>query len=271
VVIAHLRHAVKRRAGEWLLALGMLAGLGLGAYDLGARRSDQAPLSADVVATVNGHPIQRLDYERALAAVAADRRAGALDAALAQRVLDRLIDEELLVQRGMELDLLARDPAVRSALVAAVLGLYATRADEAGAEQADPGDAMLGAFLRDNLSRFRQPPRLRVQRLLGPGEAPGPADPPDVLLPLAKLRDYVGEAATTALAGLPVGGELAPAAGQPRLRLLARDEGREPVLAAVRAQVLAEYRRQAGDRRLRAMLDERRRHAEIHLAADVRP
>jgi hypothetical protein len=55
------------------------------------------------------------------------------------------------------------------------------------------------------------------------------------------------------------------------LRVVERTEGRDPALPEIRDQVLAEYRRQSGDRRLRSLLDARRKEAEIHIAADAAP
>jgi hypothetical protein len=85
-------------------------------------------------------------------------------------------------------------------------------------------------------------------------------------LPQAKLRDYLGEAATTALGRLPVGGVWSAPTGRPSFLVVERTPGKDPALVEVRQQVLAEYIRQAGDRELRAMLDERRKAAVIRIA-----
>ena len=92
------------RRGTLMLAAGALAGVLLAAVSL--VRSDvvsEPTLGEDVVAVVDGRAIPRERYERALAAVAADRRGGALAPGDRQRVLERLVDEELLVGRAIEL------------------------------------------------------------------------------------------------------------------------------------------------------------------------
>jgi hypothetical protein len=253
------------RKGEVLLGLGLCLGLSLAIFDLvGARGAQKIP-SAAVIATVNGREIRRADYERALLAVAADRREGTVSPQLKRRILDRLIDEELLVQRGLELGLLERDPLVRSALVSSVLSLYATRAEDEPSALMDPGDAELARFLEENQAAFRQPERLRIHRVFRKGEEAQPGDPPDALLPLSKLQDYLGESATAALAELAVGAVLPAAGTRPAFQLVERQEGRMPALPEIRKQVLLEYQRQDGDRRLRAMLNQRRQEAEIHI------
>ena len=131
-----------------LLVVGALIGIGLAAVDLTERAPEEEPLGDDVAALVNGNPILRAEYERAVAAVSADRGGGDLDPAERRRVLDRLIDEELLVQRGIELGLPHRDRQLRNQISAAVIGLFAARA---GARQSEePSDEEVRAFFSAN-------------------------------------------------------------------------------------------------------------------------
>ncbi len=67
-------------------------------------------------------------YERVLAALAADSR-NPVDDADKRRLLDRLIDEELLVQRGLELGLASSDGAVRKAVAGAMIESIVAEAD----------------------------------------------------------------------------------------------------------------------------------------------
>lgn len=248
--------------GNLLLLAGMGAGLALAAFDLIGHRTDAVRPGPDVVAAVNGRAIRRDDYDRALRAVAADRRDHAVDDALRRRVLDRLIDEELLVERALELGLAERDPTVRANLAGAVLSLVGARGEEDDA----PDNDALKRFLDENRPLFREPERLRVR----PRGAPdgGASRLPDAPLPLAKWRDYLGETATAALAGAPLGAAIPLGDGR-EIELAERKPARDPALAEIRDAVRAEYLRRAGDRRLRALLDERRASSEIELAADA--
>ena len=103
-----------------LLGIGAALGLALAALDLVGARHDAASLPDGAIAVVDGVPIPTSDYERALAALSADRRS-ALDDDDRRRVLDRLVDEELLVQKGLDLGLPRRDRRVRSDIVASVV------------------------------------------------------------------------------------------------------------------------------------------------------
>ncbi len=86
-----------------LLALGAAVGIAAAAAGLLlGDAGDAGGLPDDVVALVNGTPVRLADYERAVVALASDRREP-LEDEDRRYVLDRLVDEELLVQRGLEL------------------------------------------------------------------------------------------------------------------------------------------------------------------------
>lgn len=95
-----------------VLAAGALLGLAAAGAALLAPRAGPAALPDDVVAVVNGAPVRSADYRRAVAALAADRR-DPLGDADRRFVLERLVDEELLVQRALELGLARHDRRVR--------------------------------------------------------------------------------------------------------------------------------------------------------------
>ena len=147
---------------ELVLALGALAGLAMAG--LGILESEAPPprgVPEDAVATVDGRAITVVQYRRALAAMASDRREQQLDDELRQHVLERLIDEELLVQRGLELGLSARDPRVRADLGSAVIGLITARAETRARA---PDQATLRGFYERQRGFFARPPRVRVQQ-----------------------------------------------------------------------------------------------------------
>jgi hypothetical protein len=110
------------------------------------------------VATVNGVPIRASQYERALADLASDRRDG-VDDQLRRHVLDRLIEEELLVQRGLALGLARTDRRVRGELTAAVIGSVL-----AGVE-GEPSAAEIDAFYAGHADEFRAPGRIQVEQI----------------------------------------------------------------------------------------------------------
>jgi parvulin-like peptidyl-prolyl isomerase len=244
----------------------------------------------DVVARVNGSAIRAAELERALARLGEEKREP-LDAAERARVLERMIEEELLVQRGVEIGLVSSDRAVRAALVSALIDSIVADADSS-----QPDESELREFHARNAGYFARPARLHVQQIFfraGPEaleraarararleagedfarvrEREGDVDLaglPDAPLPPAKLRDYLGPGLASAAEALEPGaiaGPLTSPAGVHLLRLVAALPGVAPPFDSVRAQVEAELRRRAGDRALREYLDELRESAEIAL------
>lgn len=278
------------------LALGAAAGIGLAAAGLvPAGRQAGSALPPDAVARVNGVVIRAEDYERVVAGLAQDRRDG-IDAAQRRHVLDRLIDEELLVQRGLELGLARHDRQVRSDLTAAVIASVVGQRDDA-----EPTDIALQAFYDAHRDFFAQPGRLRLRQIfcrvatgaddsaalaraqqasgrLQAGEAfdavrtaLGDAEVsplPDALLPPAKLLDYLGPTVLRAAVGLRVGEVSEPVragAGYHVLQALERQGDTDRAFAEIKAEVLAEFRRQNGEQALRAYLDDLRARADVKM------
>jgi parvulin-like peptidyl-prolyl isomerase len=276
-----------------LLALGSGLGLALAAGGLLASGRDPGrDLPPGAVAQVNGVPIRAEDYRRALAAVTADRREPP-DPELRRHVLDRLVDEELLVQRGLALGLVRVDPRVRRELAAAVI---AAAVAEGGAGEPSPEE--LTVLYETEGGFFAGGARLHVRQVFVPAEAPeaeerareaarrlragealeavrtalGAPEPvplPDAPLPAAKLADYLGPTALRTALGLTPGRVSEPvrsAAGHHVLLVVRRDGAAVPPLAAVEAEVRAEWHRRASERALHTYLDQLRLEAEVTIA-----
>lgn len=266
--------------GRGALLLGAIVGASSAAVGLLLDAPTDVP--SDAVAVVEGRPILREDYERALAAVAADRRSELSEADRA-RVLQRLIDEELLVARGLELGLETRDRRVRADLSAAAIAAITGHAEEH-----PPTEAELRAFHAFHAERFRSPPRFRVvHAFFASGDDPtsaerralaarggalaGAGDPPPLPLPpgelpLSALVRHLGPTAARAVSELEPGETTAPIGsrgGYHVLRLLERTRGELPPFEAIEDAVRAEHRRQAAERALQEFLDARRRQADI--------
>ena len=278
------------------LAAGAGAGLLLAAVGLLREDADSEALPPVAVARVNGALILKDAYRQLLTGLESDTREAA-DPERRRHVLDRMIEEELLVQRALELGLAGSDRRVRGNLVSAMIAAVTS-----DAESAVPEPDTLRRFFDENRAYFTRPPRLRVRqiylresgresdptprtraesarrRLLG-GAAFGQlkrevgdlevAPIPDTLLPPAKLREYIGPAGLEAALALEPGSPSppVPAAGGFRiLELVERDSARTPALAEIRPLVEAEWSRREGERALRAYLDELRDRSEVRIA-----
>jgi parvulin-like peptidyl-prolyl isomerase len=101
-------------------AAGAIVGLAIAGFGLfTAKGTSTLIVPAEDVAVVNQQPISRIDYVTLLQTMYSTDLAHAT-AEQKQRVLNDMIQEELDVQRGAELDVAAVDPQVRTAIVAAV-------------------------------------------------------------------------------------------------------------------------------------------------------
>ena len=288
------------RRATILLALGAAAGLGLAAFglltDAGARTAD---LPEGMVARVNDAWIRGEDYGRLLAGLESDTRAPA-DERMRRHVLDRMIDEELLVQRALELGLAQVDRRVRADLTSALIASVVS-----GVDDREPEPEELEAFFEENRDFFTAPGRLRVRqvffrardaedearvrvtalearrRLLAGEDFEAVRDDlghaeisrvPDTYLPATKLREYLGPTAMRAAAQLEVGGVSEPVrsgTGVHVIQLVDREFDRTPELAEALPQVASEWRRRAGDQALREYLDGLREQADVVTVPDL--
>jgi parvulin-like peptidyl-prolyl isomerase len=149
------------RRAVWLLLAGALTGIGLAALSIVRSGRAQGALPADGVAVVNGEVITQEAFAEFVGALASERKTVELDAPTRQRLLDRMIDEELLLQRGIELGLPRYERSARRAIVAAVVS-----AVTAEAEASEPSEQELRAFYREAGERFLRPGRVEVDAAL---------------------------------------------------------------------------------------------------------
>ena len=293
-----MKWGASSRRPQVLLGVGALGGLGLAMAGFLLPRGPQLALPVDAVAMVNGETVAREEYERAIAALTVDRRSPLADAER-RHVVDRLVDEELLIQRALDLELVRRDRRLRGELVSVMVQSVVSEVADV-----EPTEAELAAFYAANRDYFAEPGRVRLRQIVidaGPDANGGGlsralagrarllagapfervrdelgaveiAPLPDALLPPAKLREYLGPTAARAALELSPGDVSEPvrsATGYHVLKLVEREAARVPTLDEVEAEVRAEYRRRAGEQALRRYLDELKRSAVIRVAADA--
>ena len=278
-----------------LLLLGAATGVLLAASGLVVRATHSGvELPERDIARVGDRFIPEEKYRQLLNDLAADKRAP-LEASDRQFVLDRLIDEELLVMRGTELGLEESSPEIRKALAANVIAQVV-----AEAEAAAPDDAALRQLYADDAEFFTSTGRyhLRWWRLPGSGQAVekqaltaweqlGKNMPieevslatglrkesmlPDQALPLTKLTDYLGPVLAQQVPQLETGEYSRPVKADGSfhiLYLVDRQAGSLPPFEQVRPLVEAEYLRRVGDQALRDYLDWLRQRTQIVVRKD---
>ena len=279
-----------------LLMAGALAGL-LIALIASAQTDGSTLVQAGAIARVNDVHIDRTEYATALQALLADKTKAptAKDRVL---VLNRLIEEELLVQRGIEIGLLEGDASVRKAVARAVIDFAMTR----NAQKEISEDELRG-FYAANIARFTPAARLQIERLfirrsndarndiarldkvrealrqgqdftqtaakLGDAALP---PLPRSLLPRKKMYDYLGPRLTEAASRLPspsISDAIADGDGWHFLRIVRAEPGAPPAFKDIRPQILTALQRESDDIALVDYLTWLKERAAISLADDA--
>lgn len=141
-----------------LLAIGALTGLAIAGYGLfTAGGTATSGMPAEAIATVNGRLILRTDFVTQVETQFGVPFAEATEQQR-QKVLDDMIAEELMVQRGMDADLASYDPEVRQALVNGVeLQIFADVLARQPTEQQlkEYYEAHRDKYVRDGLMQLR--------------------------------------------------------------------------------------------------------------------
>lgn len=280
------------------LVLGLAVGLGIATFAIlePADEKETAPLPPDVAAMVNGVVIGKSELDRAMEALVADSR-NEPDAELRERMLERLIEQELLLQRAYDLGLDRSDRVVRNSLVSAMV-----QSVLASAPKPDTDPEEIRAFYEANRNFFALAGRVRVRALRFPVESPdGESDAkdraeaaaarlrldepietiradlggrlftpvPDAPLPPSQLVTYLGPTPAREAMRLRVGEVSDPVRGGSAwfvLKVIERERGKVPPLEAVRQEVLNEMDRRAGEEALADYIEDLRRQADVRKA-----
>ncbi|MCZ6807844.1 MAG: hypothetical protein O7F08_12885 [Deltaproteobacteria bacterium] len=244
----------------WLLAGGMLVGAALAVFYI-ARVPDTAVPIADVAVWVNDRAVSRESYEQALAAVAGDRKEGTLREEDRQRVLDRLVDQELLIDRAIELGLHERDPQIRNQLVTAMIDFLVRQAED-DARAADESE--LREFYRSESFRFERNPQYRIG-------VEGSAIPlPDGFLLAKEIEQRLGPTAASKVTELEVGDSavIASSRGDLVVTLIERRGGGVAPFEEAREAVEAAYLRAQGEAAVREFLKRARQRSDIRVEVE---
>jgi parvulin-like peptidyl-prolyl isomerase len=277
-----------------LSAVGAVAGLLLGGYALfTAGGTSAAGVPPEDVALVNGRPILQSDF---VTQTQIETGVPFRDATQAerQRVLREMINEELLVQRGLDVDLAASDPDVRSAMVAGV-----NLQVDAEVLATQPDDAALQAYYAAHAARYTIDGTMDLRDLVpvraGADAAAlvaairGGADAEAAAATLGfadagkigagdnfdfGVKAKLGDALYQAAAGLQTGQVAGPVASQGALHVLVMRKRKPPIqldFAAARDTVWQDMQREARAHVEQANLDFLRGRAEIRVAPGFLP
>jgi len=273
-----------------LLTLGAITGLVVASVGLVDHWSlPSSGLPGDAVARVGDRLIPRQRYQQLLNDLVADKRSPVSNEDR-QFVLQRLIDEELLILRGVELGMTETSPEIRKAIAGAVIMQVVTEAQVSipdDTELRSLYDSDPGFFTRNNRYRVRwwrldgrgadilKKGRDAHQQLGTGGEAGTVlqsfgfvrlVELPDTLLPMSKLIDYMGPELARQVTALADGRFTRPIDSDLGVHVLYLAEHKTGALASfedIRAVVETEYQRRHADQALRDYLAWLRKRTEI--------
>jgi hypothetical protein len=277
----------------WLL-LALLAGALWSGAQILRQVHWSLRLQPGVVARVNDHVIDRDSIDRTVAGL--DARVRRDEGAARQDVLQRMIDEELLVQHALDSGVPQSSPEVRAALVRSAI----TRLnDEIAAEPLSENElqtyfaahgAAYATATRVALDTFYfespafpelQPARARAAATLAllRGQTPPsvatvasdqlPFSLPEAPISLQTLTNYLGPDTAAAVAHLPAKACSEPlpfARGTLLVCIRERSGGSIPALDRIRDLVLADALRERQEQGLQSLLLSLRRNAHIDVA-----
>jgi parvulin-like peptidyl-prolyl isomerase len=276
------------RRANLLLAIGAIIGIAMAAS--GIIEPAESSLQADAVAQVGERQIDREQFLAYLNSLSREKRNPLTDADQ-RHVLARMIDEQLLLARGIELGLPWSSGPVKTLIVQEVMQAALT-----DVRSEDISERQLAQFYRDNHAYFAKPARTQLRRLvfrdrdglpaaelaLRASQAlqqgadfnavrdryatqdllPLPAEP----LPNHKLLQYLGRSVTDAVATMPAGAVSKPIQSGADLvvvQILYKQAQEVPPFDQVRDRVVAEYSRRRGDQAIADYLQDLRRQTDI--------
>jgi hypothetical protein len=176
-------------------------------------------------------------------------------------VLERLIDQELLIDRAIELGLHERDPQIRNQLVTAMIDFLVRRAED---EAAAASEAELRAFYQREAFRFERHAQYRVA-------VEGAAVPlPGGWLLDKEIEQRLGPSAARQVAALESGESASIGEGESSytIRLLERREAEQVPFEEAREAVEAAYARDRSEAAVREFLELARKRTDIRIEVE---
>ena len=221
-------------------------------------------------------------YQMQLEGLAKDKRSP-LTNRDKEYVLERMIEEELLIKRAIDLGMLENNPMARGTIVQQMIKNIVTEGS-----RTEPQENELIEFFQENIGFFTKANRLRVRQIyfskddfgdevvekakdafvrLNKGEnfeevalsgSKSALKIPDTLMNLSKVREYIGPSLMREAQLLKPGYSSAPnkvSGGYKIIYLVDREDANQPEYSNIRSTVLSEFLKRRDDQSLRKYLD----------------
>ena len=264
---------------HYILGLGLVIGIFLAALTIVEKNniSDQ-----NWAAKIENRLIPFERYEMQLEGLAKDKRSP-LTNRDKEYVLERMIEEELLIKRAIDLGMLENNPMARGTIVQQMIKNIVTEGS-----RTEPQENELIEFFQENIGFFTKANRLRVRQIyfskddfgdevvekatdafirLNKGEnfeevalsgSKSALKIPDTLMNLSKVREYIGPSLMREAQLLKPGYSSAPnkvSGGYKIIYLVDREDATQPEYSNIRSTVLSEFLKRRDDQSLRKYLD----------------
>ena len=264
---------------HYILGLGLVVGIFLATLTIVEKNniSDQ-----NWAAKIEDQLIPFERYEMQLEGLANDKRSP-LTKQDKEYVLERMIEEELLIKRAIDLGMLENNPMARGTIVQQMIKNIISEGS-----RIEPEEKELIEFFEENIGFFTKANRLRVRQIyfsqddfgdrvlreaknaftrLLKGEtfdqvvlsgSNSALKVPDTLMNLSKVREYIGPSLMREAQLLKPGQFSEPkkvSDGYKIIYLVDREDAAKPEYSNIRSSVLSEFSKRRDDQSLRTYLD----------------
>ena len=264
---------------HYILGLGLVIGIFLATLTIVEKNniSDQ-----NWAAKIEDQLIPFERYEMQLEGLANDKRSP-LTKQDKEYVLERMIEEELLIKRAIDLGMLENNPMARGTIVQQMIKNIISEGS-----RIEPEEKELIEFFEENIGFFTKANRLRVRQIyfsqddfgdrvlretknaftrLLKGEtfdqvvlsgSNSALKVPDTLMNLSKVREYIGPSLMREAQLLKPGQFSEPkkvAGGYKIIYLVDREDAAQPEYSNIKSSVLSEFSKRRDDQSLRTYLD----------------
>ena len=265
-----------------ILVLGILIGISLASISLVKRVNFET--TGDWVANIEGAKITREKYLLQLEGLRSDKRSP-LTKADKEFVLERMIEEELLIKRAIDMGMLRTNSMARGTIVQQMINQIISDND-----MMDISEAELNEFFKKNIGFFTNANRLRIKQIYFPDKEDASISSiqkakqafdmlisgstfdeaafhgtqtalqiPDTLMTLSKVREYVGPSLMLMAEKLEPGEFTLPkrvSGGYKIIYLVNKENSSPPDFVDIKNQVISEFKKRRDDQSLRSYLED---------------
>jgi hypothetical protein len=282
----------KERLINILLILGVFIGVSLALFS--SIRDTNFNNTRDWAARIGGAEISKEKYLLQLEGLNSDKRVP-LNKEDKAFVLERMIEEELLIQRAKDLGMFSTNTMIRGTVVQQMINMIISESSFDIVSNSE-----LELFYEKNKGFFTNADRLRLKQIYfseekgsalknaenlylelikgkSIDEIDGEGDKsaleiPDVLMTLAKVREYIGPSLMQVAKMLQPGEFTTPKkviGGYKIIVLLERKDASPPKFEFIRERVKSEYQKRKDDQALRDYLNKLKKWYEIERNSEV--